>query len=315
MKNKILVMIAARLVIVAAPLLNYLMISIIWIPKNTVGLFCSTITGKSIALPQGLYFRSFFKIKYQPWYNRCQEKRTNMVDIRSYADPITNYEILTESQLILSITGKAIMKIHDPIKAYSSTNDLDATIDSLCKAELRNHFSQLTAKDIIQTQDVIEQKLTAALNRDLKDYGTLVEKFIISHILLPVALTKAVELTTAQQAEHKCKLLEIQNHKKVEEEKIKLQNLKNEAEIAYQEKIIALDKMKQDTINNSKIQFLDELKKRNVNLTEYLKYDELKKTKATLIAGLETANINYHLSTPTTYAKETHPNLEESQAQ
>ena len=274
--------------------LNYFKISYVFVPKNSIALFYSKLTGEIIKLSQGSNFRSFFKLYYTPWYNKFQEKRTHIVDIRSYADPIINYEILTESQLKLTITGKAIVKMKDPIKAYASTNDLDATIDSLCKAELRNHFSKLTAKEIIQTQDLVEQKLTAALNNDLKDYGTLVEKFIISHINLPTALTKAVELSTAQQAEHKCKLLEVQNHKRLEEERIAIQNSKHEAEIIRKEKQLQLENKKKESENRNKVNFYDELKERGVNLTEYLKYEELKKTKATIIAGLEHATVHHH---------------------
>jgi len=280
---------------------------IIFVPKNKMALYYNRYTGEPFKFTQGKHFSRFFLKEFVPWNNNFQESFTNLVDLRSYADPISRYQILTQSQLKLTITGKAIVKIVDPIKAYTSTNDLDMTIDSLCKAELRNHFSKLTAKEIIQQQDLLEEDLTAALNKDLTDYGTIVEKFIISHVNLPSALTNAVERTTAQETEHRCKLLEIDNQRKLAEEKLKIRrmneeadlackNMKDLAELEYQEKSFKLNKLKESLQYEARIEFLDQLKKREVDLTEYLKYENLKKTNLAILTDSERHNFNVHVT-------------------
>lgn len=265
---------------------------ITFVPKDKVAMYYDIVSGAHVVLQPGRHF-SLSSLFYRKWLNRFQDTVTNLIDIRAYADPINNYQILTESQLVLGITGKAIVRIADPVRAWSSTNSLDDTVDALCKAELRNYFSNLSAKKIIQKQDEIEVALTATLNEDLKEYGTTIDKFIVSHIELPRPLIETIELTTAKEAEHKCKLLEIDNQRKLAEETIKIQALRHDARMRNTRNQIGMRTFD----NQQKVKFLEELRSKGVDLTEYLKFQEYKKAGATLIVGGSSDKTHVHVGT------------------
>lgn len=268
-------------VLIFLPLL-LLKASIIIVPKNKIGMYYNYFTGSAMSLEQGTHFSPNY-ILYVKWLNHLQDNYTHLVDIRNYSDPIVNYQVLTDSQLKLLITGKAMIRMIDPVKAYNSTTDLDQIIDSLCKAELRNCFSKVTAKQIIQSQDLLQTSLTERLNLDLKDHGAIVEKFIINKVDLPPQLIRAVELTTAKESEHRCKLLDIENQKLLSAAQIEISNMKCEAKRSRRWKQVEEQIKARELFNNVKLEHLQKLKTKGVNLDQYLKYQNYKKGGANLV--------------------------------
>ena len=269
------------------------------IPPDSVGMYYNNLTGQVVVLGTGVNF-SLMNIFLSERKNYFKEKYTHIVDLRSYADPIEDYQILTQTNLCLRITGLALVKMIDPKKAFNSTSNIDQTIDSLCKAELRHHFSKITTEQIIQTQDLIEEKLTKTLNKDLIDYGTVIEKFIISSVELPDTVTEAITKITAKETQYKCKIKEVDNKYLITESELKIKALEQQEKRKIESKKLE-DLIKREELkNNLIINHLRNLKKEGVEIKDYIKYINYTKVKGgiNIIDIIENPNSDKKITLP-----------------
>lgn len=223
----------------------------IYVPPNHLGVYFKNGSSTNLVLKSG-WTLSLENIFLLPYEIQHKGKKTNLVDIRVFSDPVNKYPVLCASRLQINITGSALVRIFDIEKAVTTVVDLDQCIDAHCKAELRNQFSSLTVDEIITKQETIEEELKKALNKDLNYYGVQILGFILSEVHLHKSITDSVQLVTAKQAEYTCLLLEAQNKydytmkelaTNLEIHKGKLEELKSqkESELQHLKNLISLD--------------------------------------------------------------------------
>lgn len=200
-----------------------------WVPPSSCMVYYDSLANSYQVLDSGwhwLGYRGYFKSAME---TTLQDKKTTIINLRTYHDAITNYPILTESKLPITVDCNAHIKILNPLLAVTSVKDIDYMVDSICKSHLRNIFSTLDLDKIVTTHTALQVSLLASINTELRTYGISCVGFNLTRVQLPPNIHEAVAKLNNEQMQQRCALIAAQTKRKVLQINLELDRKKHEA--------------------------------------------------------------------------------------
>lgn len=206
-------------------------LTIVSVPPNFCSIYFNSVTGKYLVYHAGLHWVGFSTLFLTPIKTVLQEKETSHITLTTYHDNITKYLILSASKLPIFIDCSAHIRITDPLCAVTTSKDIDATVDSICKSNLRNLFSTLSLDQIITTQSTLQKSLLSDINEDLTSYGVSCVGFTLTCVQIPESVQKSVIKITSEQLKQRCSMIEAQTNQKVHLKELQLKQLTHKANL------------------------------------------------------------------------------------